>query len=135
MPDAIPEKMTKPERLNYMYGVDALRMIENDIHNTLVAHRSMPAAWHDIWKDEDRRDARRTRVTMRMDADVVKFFKAMGPGYQERINRILRTFMHFRLAKVIEGPDTSDYVLRPEELLERSKLRIDWGDSETRLRR
>ncbi len=64
---------------------------------------------------------------IRLDADVVKFFKAMGPGYQPRINRVLRAFMHYRLAGVTLGPDTTDYVLRPETLLSSDAPRPSWG--------
>ncbi|WP_108816277.1 BrnA antitoxin family protein [Loktanella sp. Alg231-35] len=35
---------------------------------------------------------------MRLEADVVKFFKPMGEVYQPRINRVLRVFMDYRLA-------------------------------------
>ncbi len=32
-------------------------------------------------------------VTLRLDADVLAWFKARGPGYQTRINRALRRMM------------------------------------------
>jgi uncharacterized protein (DUF4415 family) len=32
-------------------------------------------------------------VTLRLDADVVAWFKKLGPGYQTRINRALRSLM------------------------------------------
>ena len=32
-------------------------------------------------------------VTLRLDADVLAWFKKKGSGYQTRINRALRTFM------------------------------------------
>ncbi|MCO6381097.1 BrnA antitoxin family protein [Oceanicola sp. 502str15] len=124
-----PSKMTKTERQNFMYGVDALRMIEHDIHDRLWDLRGCPPDWHDIWRDDDRRDPKRERVTLRLDSDVLKFFRAMGPGYQPRINRVLRAFMHMRLAKVIEGPDVNDYVLRPEQLAFKTRRRVEFGES------
>ncbi|HTS37406.1 MAG TPA: BrnA antitoxin family protein [Candidatus Solibacter sp.] len=33
------------------------------------------------------------RVSLRMDREVVDWFKSKGPGYQTRINRILRRVM------------------------------------------
>jgi len=33
-------------------------------------------------------------VTLRLDADVLAWFKAQGRGYQTRINRALRRLMH-----------------------------------------
>jgi uncharacterized protein (DUF4415 family) len=32
-------------------------------------------------------------VTLRMDRDVLEWFKAKGKGYQTRINAVLRTYM------------------------------------------
>jgi len=32
-------------------------------------------------------------LSLRLDADVVDWFKQRGPGYQTRINAVLRTFM------------------------------------------
>ena len=31
-------------------------------------------------------------ISLRVDADVLKWFKAQGPGYQTRINAVLRAF-------------------------------------------
>jgi uncharacterized protein (DUF4415 family) len=35
-------------------------------------------------------------VHIRLDADVLRWFKAQGPGYQTRINTVLRAFMAAR---------------------------------------
>jgi uncharacterized protein (DUF4415 family) len=32
-------------------------------------------------------------MTIRLDADVLEWFRSQGPGYQTRINRLLRRFM------------------------------------------
>lgn len=32
-------------------------------------------------------------VSVRLDQDVIDFFKAEGPGYQTRMNAVLRTYM------------------------------------------
>jgi uncharacterized protein (DUF4415 family) len=36
---------------------------------------------------------RKRRISLRVDAEVVDWFKTKGPGYQTRINRILRRVM------------------------------------------
>jgi hypothetical protein len=125
-----PKKMTVTERKHWGFGVDAIRKMEYELMGYLHEYRALPLEWDEIWKDEDRRDPKRTRVTIRLDADVVKYFRAMGAGYQARINRVLRAYMHFRLAKLVEGPDTMDYILRPEEVLANAQARPDWGDAE-----
>jgi len=42
--------------------------------------------------------APRTTITMRLDADVLARLKAEGPGYQSRINAILRAYLAQRTA-------------------------------------
>ena len=37
-------------------------------------------------------------VTIRLDVDMLKWFKAAGPGYQTRINQILREHMEAQRA-------------------------------------
>jgi uncharacterized protein (DUF4415 family) len=36
---------------------------------------------------------RKQQMTVRLDADVVDFFKAKGKGYQTRMNEVLRTYV------------------------------------------
>lgn len=37
--------------------------------------------------------SRKTQVTLRLDADVLEWFRAQGPGYQTRINQLLRAYV------------------------------------------
>jgi len=43
-------------------------------------------------------DAREPKlaVSLRLDADVLRFFRGFGSGYQTRINEVLKAFMHAR---------------------------------------
>ena len=36
---------------------------------------------------------KKSQVTLRIDADVLEWFKGTGKGYQSRINTLLRTYM------------------------------------------
>ena len=36
---------------------------------------------------------RKQQVTLRIDSDVLEFFKSEGEGYQTRINQLLRSYM------------------------------------------
>ena len=36
--------------------------------------------------------ASKTSISLRVDADVLEWFRAQGPGYQTRINAVLRAF-------------------------------------------
>lgn len=41
---------------------------------------------------------RKESVTIRLDTEVVRFFSAEGPGYQTRINSVLRNYVRRRRA-------------------------------------
>jgi len=104
-----PKDMTLKERIAWMNSVEGLRQIEYDMVDALNRNETIPSEWHRIWRGEDR-DTRRTKVTLKLDADVVRFFKSMGPGYQPRMNRVLRSFMQARLAKIVDGPENEEMV-------------------------
>lgn len=123
------KQMTKADLRHWSFAVDAYKMFESDLISFVNEGRNLPRDWDKIWEDQDKRDPKRVKVTISLDDDVVRFFKGLGPGYQPRMNRVLRAFMHFRLAKIIEGPDTTDYILKPEEVLESLTLRPQWGDT------
>ena len=41
----------------------------------------------------------KTAISLRVDQDVLDWFKAQGSGYQSRINAVLRSFMNARKGK------------------------------------
>lgn len=43
--------------------------------------------------------ARKKAISIRVDEDVLKFFKHGGEGYQRRINAVLRSFMRSKKTK------------------------------------
>ncbi|WP_209279390.1 BrnA antitoxin family protein [Parasedimentitalea huanghaiensis] len=66
--------------------------------------KSMPEDWNgmDSW---ERLDREKTRVTVRLDADMVRWFRKLGPGYGRRINAILRIYWMALLSGHIEAYD------------------------------
>ena len=138
-----PKQMTKAERVAWGHAVDAMRRLEWDTHASLIATGQLPDGWDEIWNHRAPRDTSRQKVTIRLDSDVVKFFRAMGEGYQPRINAVLRAFMYFRLAGVVEGPESGDYAARfvregtqpePEEVVDYDALREEIGRRLDKLR-
>lgn len=51
----------------------------------------MPDA--DWWRGAEVLAPRKRPVSLRLDPDILAWFKAQGPGYQTRINAVLRTYM------------------------------------------
>jgi uncharacterized protein (DUF4415 family) len=73
----------------------------------------VPEAWDTLEQDLDVFEPK-TKITLRLDDSVAKFYRAMGEGYQARINRILATFAQMRIAQV----------RRLEEMLEAELSRV-----------
>ena len=46
--------------------------------------------------DEARPRPPKRLMSLRIDADVVEFFRALGPGWQSRMNAVLRAWMEHR---------------------------------------
>jgi uncharacterized protein (DUF4415 family) len=91
---------TKVQRQHLSYSEEVHARLNADFKSI-----SIPEEWHEIWRERDRRDEKQVRVTLRLDAEVVRFFRSMGKGYQPRMNRVLRAFMHDRLAGLVAGPE------------------------------
>ena len=102
MPDL--KKQTPRQTAQMTYMMDVMRRLEWDLHNTIELTGRIPEEWHAIATATPR--AAKVKVTLALEADVVKFFKSMGEGYGPRINDVLRSYMHARLAGVIRGAET-----------------------------
>lgn len=117
---------TKPlsatARKHHFYMAEAMARLEWDLQNHLLSERRIPEDWHDI---ASRRTSAKKQLTVRFEEDVVKFFKSAGPGYQARMNDVLRTFMHMKLGGFLHGDETID-AFRDGDFAGRE--RPSWGE-------
>jgi len=112
MPDL--SKLTPKQTAHYTYMMDVMRRLEWDLHHRIEDTGRIPPEWHEI--AAARPTARKLRVTMALEEDVVKFFRSMGPGYGPRINDVLKSWMHARLAGVIKGAETINLFRERDEV-------------------
>ena len=105
MPDL--KKMTPRQNAQFYYMMDVMSRFEWDMHNRIEESGRIPSAWHDIAKE--RPDRVKRQVNIGLDEDVLKFFKSLGKGYGTKINLILKSFIHARLAGVLEGAETVNH--------------------------
>lgn len=111
MPDL--KKQTPRQRAQMTYMMDVMRRLEWDLHNTIELTGRIPEEWHRIATATPR--AAKVKVTLAREADVLKFFRSMGEGYGPRINDVLKSYMHARLAGVIRGAETLAHYREREE--------------------
>ncbi|WP_299360211.1 BrnA antitoxin family protein [uncultured Paracoccus sp.] len=124
------ERITRAEaarRVNYHYMADVMRRLEWDLHQKILTEGRIPEHWHDV--AAERTEHRRVRVTLMVDEDVVKFFRAQGRGHTRRMNEVLRGWMHARLAGLLRGAETMDYFKRRGEAGLDGK-KPGWGETQ-----
>ena len=85
--------------------IAAMERFEWDMQDTVARAGRLPPGWREIWEE---RGAPKERVTLRLDRDVLRFFRSMGDGYGPRMNAILRSFMLARLAGTIRHGDLAE---------------------------
>ena len=117
MPDL--KRQTPRQRREMSYMMEVMRRLEWDLHNTIELTGRIPAEWHEI---AEKRPSRETeKVTLRFEGDVLRFFKSLGRGWGPRINDVLASYMHARLAGVIRGAETISHYRRAREIYDEAK--------------
>ena len=76
----------KRSRTNWK-RVDALRDSEIDFSES-------PELGPDFFKRAIRWPGKKKQITLRLDPDVLVFFRRQGKGYQTAVNAVLRHYMH-----------------------------------------
>ena len=95
-------RMTKSERIARERLI--YHLWRSDLDLTLdeeVVRAQVPDAWHTLEADLDCEEPKE-KVTLYLDRSVARVFRAMGKGYQGRINRILGTWVQLRAAGLMK---------------------------------
>lgn len=110
----------KIQQGHFNHFCDLMAQVEWDLHENILESGRVPAEWHKIARGRVERE--KVRLTLRVEADVVKFFRAFGKGYQQRMNDVLAAWMHGRLAAVIDGPDAEDIAVSANRYTGRRRI-------------
>ena len=107
-------KMTVTDQRRYHELSKLTREMMVDFHWPEFVKAILPSEWKDI---STHPIPDKTRITLRVDVDVAKFYRKLGPGYQARMNEVLRAFMLARLVEILGiGPE------KPELLVGRTEI-------------
>ncbi len=98
---------TKEEEMAHAEFLTLIRKDIRDADRLLEQIEIVPIEW---WSMEQRYPPNREkeRVTIRIDKDVLDYFRLHGRGYQGKINEVLRTYVLARIAKVVTAPGETD---------------------------
>ena len=75
----------KPSLTNWD-AVDKLRDAD-------LVDESLPELDETFWQEAVFVPGPKQQITLRIDADVVEYFRSQGPGYQRRMNAVLRRYV------------------------------------------
>lgn len=75
----LKKKAARPARIDRLHA-----SVEDDFLSLAEERTGTEAQWN---------RPRKKRISLRVDVEVVDWFHSKGPGYQTRINRILRRVM------------------------------------------
>jgi hypothetical protein len=103
-------------RRHYNDLAGSLRGLEVDLRWGLDGSDRIPAEWAAIAAEAY--CPFKEKVTLRIDEDVLRFFRATGQGYMTRINKVLRSYMQARLAGVVKGAEREVPGPNPMEALQ-----------------
>ncbi|MBM4274662.1 MAG: BrnA antitoxin family protein [Deltaproteobacteria bacterium] len=68
-------------------------MTEEELVRNALADPDAQPTDEAFWREaEVRQPVRKVSVSMKLDADVLEWFKAQGKGYQNRINAVLKAY-------------------------------------------
>ncbi|MEP2531916.1 BrnA antitoxin family protein [Shimia sp.] len=72
--------------------------LNSEMWLSAAMREDVPEAWHTLEQDVDV-DEPKEKITLYVDRSVARFYRAMGKGYQERINRLLATWAQMKIAE------------------------------------
>ena len=93
-----------------------LRLLQDELLQSWI-ERSLPEGWNGLESSAPVPPGK-TRVTIRLDSDMLRWFKALGPGYQGRINDVLRIYWNALVSGRIKAHWDEEELAPPfEELI------------------
>ncbi|MEM9031142.1 MAG: BrnA antitoxin family protein [Pseudomonadota bacterium] len=107
--DDITTGMSPQKKLHYRFMVDQCRQFEYDLRHAMLNRLVLPSEWQGVFEKEPVKGT--TRVTIRLDEDLVRFFRKFGPGWQKVLNTVVRAFVKARLSGILDGPGSINELL------------------------
>ena len=72
----------------------------------------VPAGWQGLERSAPCRPTK-TKMCIRLDADMLAWYRNLGNGYQNRMNAVLRAYMNAIISKHIECKDEKEWLNLP----------------------
>lgn len=101
-------RRSKAEERSYAELLRETSDLEMWNHDRKLKARMLPEGWRELEKTAPVKP-RKVRVTTGLDADVARWYRGLGAGYQARMNAVLRVYMLAMISKEIESRKDKDW--------------------------
>jgi uncharacterized protein (DUF4415 family) len=98
-------KRSKTEDLSFDRMLDDLDEQLADIERLKRSHDLVPPGWRRVAREAPITPPK-TKLTLKLDAEMVDWFRGLGHGWQPRMNAVLRAYMHGVISKAVKGAET-----------------------------
>ncbi|WP_438991597.1 BrnA antitoxin family protein [Lentibacter sp.] len=123
-------RMTKDRARITMF--EELKILQEDLRQDWV-NRSLPKEWNGSISAFGY-SGQKEKISIRLDADMLKWFRSLGPGYQAKINTVLRIYWTALITGMVRAHyDDTQVTPLFEEMIQR-KIELSRLEREERMR-
>lgn len=108
------QKQTRAERQHIEEMMETLERAQTDMMILRRTENLVPPGWSDLDRTAPCTPDKE-KMTIRLDADMLGWFRQLGNGWQNRINAVLRAYMHAIIAKHIDDISTREWLNMPKK--------------------
>ncbi len=102
-------RRTQDEKEHMGGMIGTLEDVQADMAVIRKTRNIVPSGWLDLHRDAPCAPPKK-RMTIRLDAEVLDWYRSLGGGYQARMNAVLKAYMHSILSKHIRHGDDYDWL-------------------------
>ena len=104
-------KRSKTEEQSFNRMLGALGEQMEEIDRLKRSAELIPPGWHRVAREAPVTPPK-TKVSLKLDDDMVAWFRSLGRGWQPRMNAVLRAYMHAVISKAVKGAEAGDGATR-----------------------
>ena len=98
-------KRSKTEEQSFDRMLSALGEQMEEVDRLKRAMELIPPGWHKVARETPVTPPK-SKVSLKLDDDMVTWFRSLSRGWQPRMNAVLRTYMHAVNSKALEGAES-----------------------------
>lgn len=98
-------KRSKTEEQSFELMLDVLGEQMEEVDRLKRSLDLVPPGWHRVAREAPVAPPK-TKVTLKLDGDMLAWFRGLGRGWQPRMNAVLRAYMHAVVSKAVKEAES-----------------------------